>query len=119
RAGADALAGTPSGMSSRLEPDAVQPTALPQHRFHIAVDVVEVQLVGTTGPPLGPPAAGGDAGQHRLLQQLTAGLGHKAQPAFEQPNPCPLTGLVVLYPLGQTWPSGGAHSQHSGGARAG
>ena len=96
---------------ARHESERIQRTGKAQHRFHVSLDVEEVDDIATLCPAFRQTAAADDTGQHRLLLQAFQ-LTDETQAAFEQADAILLTVQVVLKRLDQAWPQGRAHGRH-------
>ncbi|MNF69555.1 hypothetical protein D3C84_514420 [compost metagenome] len=103
---------------ARSEGERIQCTGEAQHRFHVSLDVEEINRVATLRPTFRQPATANHAGQHRLLLQAFE-LTDEAQTAFEQTHAILLTVEVVLQRFDQTWPQRRAHCRHVIGDRIG
>ncbi|MCY1423977.1 hypothetical protein D9M71_397060 [compost metagenome] len=103
---------------ARHESKCVQRAGKAQHRFHIGLDVEEIDDIATLRPAFRQTAAADHTGQHRLLLQAFQ-LADEAQAAFEQANAILLAVQVVLQRLDQARPQGRTHGGHVIGNRVG
>src|SRR3546814_860231 len=105
-------------MLARHEGERVERAVEAQHRFHVSLDVEEVDDIATLRPAFRQTTAANDTGQHRLLLQAFQ-LTNETQAAFEQTYAVLLAVQVVLERLDQAWPQGRAHGGHVVGNRVG
>jgi len=101
---------------ARGESERIQRTGKTQYRFHVSLDVEEVDGITTLRPTFRQTAAADDTGQHRLLLQAFQ-LTDEAQTALEQTDAILLTVEVVLQRLDQTRPQRRTHGGHVIGNR--
>ncbi|MNV09558.1 hypothetical protein D3C71_1000550 [compost metagenome] len=103
---------------ARDESERIQSTGEAQYRFHVSLDVEEVDGVATLRPAFRQAATANHTGQHRLLLQAFE-LTNETQTAFEQTYAILLTVQVVLKRLDQTRPQRRTHGRHVVGNRVG
>ncbi|MNQ59612.1 hypothetical protein D3C85_738660 [compost metagenome] len=100
------------------ESERIQGTGKTQHRFHVCLDVKEVDGIATLRPAFRQATTANNTRQHRLLLQ-TFKLANETQAAFEQTHAILLTVQVVLKRLDQTRPQRRTHGSHVIGDRVG
>ncbi|MNF86185.1 hypothetical protein D3C84_686130 [compost metagenome] len=103
---------------ARSKRERIQRTGKAQHRFHVSLDVEEIDDIAPLCPTFRQTTATYHAGKHRFLLQAFQ-LTNEAQAAFEQAHAILLTVQVVLQCLDQTWPQGRTHRRHVIGDRVG